>query len=216
MRFTEMGFIDNIFTTLEISRKKKEAAHTNYTNRNVFVMPNVNKEQLKLIKYDRKNIDNDIYRYDTKSESPALDFIWGESKSVENIIISGGTADERSRAILPFICKNQQTGIPIIILHIGDQILSDAIKDYCVSLEEITKNGVYYDVFRMMSSEDIAFLLYESIPKEISNPKMELLLRAIVEVLLRSESKVTFQNLANFPIANFMDKLNQGRGRGNR
>ena len=205
----KMGLLDNILTTLEISRKKKEASQTNYLNRNVYVMPYVNKEQLKLTKYDKKNQELDIYRYDTTSTTPALDFIWGGDNLHENHIISGGSSEERSRAVLPFVTKNQNHKIPIIALHTGNNELITVLKNNSIAYEGVSKNDQYYDVFRSMVSDDIVYLLYESSPKDFKNPKAELLLRAIVEVLLLTDGKVTFHGLANFPFARFMDILNK-------
>ena len=94
---------NSIYTALQNARTKKEirricdhASEANFQNRSVMIMPNENKQQLLLVTSDPS--DNDIYDYDTKSQTPALDFIWGENDYPEGEIVSGGEVRTRMEA----------------------------------------------------------------------------------------------------------------------
>jgi len=202
-------WMNNARTKKDIQRIYKDTAKANYTSRAVFAMPHLNKTQLLLTAVDTTEMDDDIYVYDSKSTTPALDYIWGEHENPESIVISGGKSDERNRAMMPFIHKSQEKGIPIIVLHTGNKNLETVISGHSVAYEFISRTGQYYDAFRSLPVDDIVFLLYETMPDDIASPNAETLIKSLLEMLLRTDGKVTFQSLAAFPIANLMDKLNK-------
>jgi len=205
-------WLTNARTKKDIKRIYKEATEANYVNRGVLVMPHLNKKQLLLTSGD--STDNDIYDYQTKSPTPAMDYIWGQSDKPESIIISGGKADKRVRAMTPFINKSQNQGIPVIAIHCGNRDLETLIKGNSVVCELISSGNLYFDAFRALPVDDIAFLLYETIPDDDVKPCAEALMRSILEVLLRTDGKVTFQNIAAFPSAKLMDELNKLKASG--
>ena len=205
---------NSIYTALQNARTKKEirricdhASEANFQNRSVMIMPNENKQQLLLVTSDPS--DNDIYDYDTKSQTPALDFIWGENDYPEGEIVSGGEVRTRMEALIPFVHKSQQEGIPLIALHSGNRDIGAMIREHSVDAEFIDRTNTYYDVFRGMPVDDIAYLLYETMPNDDSNPSSESLLRALIEVVLHKEGTVTIQNLAVFPILKLKDELDK-------
>ena len=200
-------WLTNARTKKDIKRIYKEATEANYVNRGVLAMPHLNKKQLLLTSSD--SADNDIYEYQTKSPTPAMDYIWGQSDKPESIIISGGKADERVRAMTPFINKSQNEGTPVIAIHSGNRDLETLIKSNSVACELISSGNLYYDAFRALPVDDIAFLLYETMPDDDVKASAEALIRSILEVLLRTNGKVTFQNIAAFPSAKLMDELNK-------
>lgn len=201
-----------IYTALQNARTKKEirqiydhASEANFQNRSVMVMPNVNKQQLLLVTAEPS--DNDVYDYDTKSSTPAIDYIWGETDYPEGEVVSGGDVKTRIEALVPFVHKSQQEGIPLIVLHNGNRELVSMIKMHSVDAEFIDCGNMYYDVFRGMPVDDIAYLLYETMPDDDSNPSSESLLRALIEVVLHKKGTVSIQSLASFPILNLKDEL---------
>lgn len=203
---------NTIYTALQNARTKKEirqvydqASEANFQNRSVMVMPNANKQQLLLATTEPS--DNDIYDYDTESSTPAIDYIWGETDYPEGEVVSGGDTRTRTEALVPFVHKSQQEGIPLIALHSGNRVLASMIKEHSVDAEFIDRGNTYYDVFRGMPIDDIAYLLYETMPDDVSNPSAESLLRALIEVVLHKKGTVTIQNLAAFPILNLKDEL---------
>ena len=171
------------------------------------IMPNENKQQLLLATSDPS--DNDIYDYDTKSSTPALDFIWGETDYPEGEVVSGGETRTRIEALIPFVHKSQQEGIPLIALHSGNKEIGSMIRNHSFDAEFIDRGNTYYDVFRGMPVDGIAYLLYETMPDDDSNPSSESLLRALIEVVLHKEGTVTIQNLATFPLLNLKDELDR-------
>ena len=200
------GWISSARTKKDIQKIYKKTSEANYTSRAVLALPHVNKTQLLLTSGD--STDNDIFVYESKSPTPAIDYIWGENENPESIVVSGGNPDERVRALMPFIHKSQQEGIPVIALHTGNRDLECLIAGHSVAREIIARGNLYYDAFRALPIEDMAFLLYETMPDDDASPSAEALIRALLEVLLRTEGKVTFQNLATFPLIKLIDKLN--------
>lgn len=201
-----------IYSALQNARTKKEirqiydqASEANFQNRSVMIMPHANKQQLLLASSEPN--DNDIYDYDSSSTTPALDFIWGETDYPEGEVVSGGDIKTRVDALVPFVHKSQQEGIPLIALHCGNRELLTMIKNHSVDFEFIDGANAYYDVFRGMPVDDIAYLLYETMPEDDSNPSTESFLRALIEVVLHKEGTVTIQNLATFPVLNLKDEL---------
>jgi len=168
-------WVNNARTKKDIQRIYKDAAEANYTSRAVFAMPHLNKPQLLLTAVDTTEINDDVYLYDSKSTTPALDYIWGEHDNPESIVISGGKPDERNRAMTPFIQKSQQKGIPIIVLHTGNKNLEKVISGHGVACEFISSTGQYYDAFRSLPVDDMVFLLYEAMPDDIASPNAEAL-----------------------------------------
>lgn len=201
-----------IHTALQNARTKKEiqqiytnAANANFQNRSVAVLPSINKQQLLLISGDPS--DNDIIDMTSQSATPAIDYIWGDSQNPEGAVVSGGQNDARIRALMPFVTKSQMEDIPLIALHNGNRDLEAMITQNSHDHEFISRNQYYYDVFRGMPVDDMAYLLYETMPDDDASPRAEALLRALLEVDLRKNGMVTFQNLAAFPLANLKDIL---------
>jgi hypothetical protein len=84
-----------IYRGVKKARTEKEirviyatASKANLQNRSVYVLPSANKQQLLLTSGEPS--DNDIYDYQTKSSTPAFDFIWGESNQLDGAVVSGG------------------------------------------------------------------------------------------------------------------------------
>jgi len=201
-----------IHTALQNARTKKEiraiythATEANFQNRSVAVLPSISKQQLLLITHDPT--DNDVYDYKSISNAPALDYIWSESNEPEGTIVSGGQNESRIRALMPFIRKSQNSGIPVIAIHTGNRNLEMMLEDESGDHEFISRSGYYYDVFRGMPVEDMAYLLYGTMPEERAIPAAEALIRALLEMVLRTRGAVTFQSLAAFPLADLKDNL---------
>lgn len=203
---------NSIYTALQNARTKKEiraiynhASEANFQNRSVMIMPNENRQRLLLAAAEPE--DNDIYEYDTKSPTPALDYIWGETEEPEGEVVSGGDNRARMEALVPFVHKSQQKGVPVVVLHNGNKEISSMLMEHSVDIELIERGCSYYDVFRGMPVDDIAYLLYETMPEDNSNPGSESLLRALIMVVLHKKGTVTIQNLATFPILRLKDEL---------
>jgi len=197
--------LQNAHTKKEIQAIYKHASEANFQNRSVFVLPNANKQQLLLVSGDPH--DNDIYDYQIESATPAMDYILGESKDPEGAVVSGGQSDARVRALIPFVHKSQQEKIPLIAIHNGNKELEAMINEHSVDREFISRGQLYYDVFRGMPIDDMAYLLYETMPENSTSPSSEALLHALLEVVLQTKRTVTFQNLAAFPLPDLKDIL---------
>lgn len=201
-----------IYTGLQNARTKKEvkelynrASEANFQNRSVAILPTVNKQQLMLTSGDPS--ENDVYDYSADSRTAALDYIWGESDNPEGIIVSGGQISERVCALIPFVHKAQGQGLPIIALHTGNNELNRMLYGHSVCSEFISKKDLYYDVFRGVPVEDIAYLLYETMPEDDASPAAEALLHSVLEVLSRTTGKITIQSLAEFSLVSLKAKI---------
>jgi hypothetical protein len=208
-----------IFTALQRARTKKEiqeiynqANETNFQNRQVGVVEGTNKQLLLLVSDDPG--DNDIIDYQPGSSTPAIDYIWGETDGPESSVVSGGENSGRVRALMPFVRKSQQEGIPLIALHTGNRELESMIGGNSAACEFVSRADFYYDVFRGMPVEDMAYLLYETMPEDDASPAAESLFRSLLEVVLRIKGTVTFQNLAAFPLPDLQDRLDGMRKTG--
>lgn len=201
-----------IYTALQNARTKKEiralyknASNANFQNRAVAVLPGVSKQQLLLTSGEPN--DNDVYDYQSQSGTAALDYIWGETDTPNSVIVSGGQNKERVCALIPFVHKAQAKNIPVIALHTGNADLEHMMQNHSRAAEFISRKGAFYDVFRSMPVDDIAFLLYETMPSGTATPAAESLLRALIEVLLLTDGKITLQNLASFPLITLKGKI---------
>ena len=201
-----------IYTALQNARTKKEiralykhASDANFQNRAVAVLPGISKQQLLLTSGEPD--DNDVYDYQSQSGTAALDYIWGETNTPNSVIVSGGQNKERVCALIPFVHKAQAENIPVIALHTGNADLERMIQNHSRATEFISRRGVFYDVFRGMPVDDIAFLLYETMPSDTATPAAESLLRALIEVLLLTDGKITLHNLAAFPLITLKSKI---------
>lgn len=192
--------LQNAYTKKEIKTLYKHAADANFHNRAVALLPGLSKKELLLTTGEPD--DNDIYDYQTKSNTAALDYIWGQGDATESLVISGGNNDERIKALIPFIYRAQTSSNlqPIVILYSGNQPLKNMISKYSREVGFIDKNELYYDVFRGMPTDDIATLLYDTIPEGLATPVAESLLRAAVEVLLRTDGAVNLHNLGTLQL----------------
>ncbi len=203
-----------IYTALQNAKTKKEvrelydrASEANFKNRSVAILPSINKQQLLLTSGDPS--ENDIYDYQSDSNTAALDYIWGESEEPEGIIVSGGQSPDRACALIPFVCKAQIKEIPVVVLHTGNSDLEQMIPDHSRAYEFISRKDAYYDVFRGLPVEDIAYLLYETMPQDSTNPAAESLLHALLEILSRTSGNITIQSLAAFPLLSLKTKIDK-------
>jgi len=201
-----------IYTALQNARTKKEvrelynrASEANFKNRSVAILPSINKQQLLLTSGDPS--ENDIYDYQSNSNTAALDYIWGESDEPEGIIVSGGQPIDRVCSLIPFVHKAQAKGVPVIVLHTGNADLENMIQNHSRDCEFISRKDTYYDVFRGLPVEDIAYLLYETMPQDSTNPAAESLLHALLEILSRTSGNITIQSLAAFPLLSLKTKI---------
>lgn len=198
--------IQNARTKKEIRALYQHASEANFQNRAVAVLPGISKEQLLLTSGEPD--DNDIYDYQSQSRTPALDYIWGESSAPNSVIVSGGRNRERVCALIPFVHKAQSENIPVIVLHSGNTDLEQMIRNHSRDCEYISRKDCYYDVFRGMPVDDIAFLLYETMTdSSTATPAAESLIRALIEVLLLTDGKITMNNLASFPLITLKSKV---------
>lgn len=203
---------NKIYTALQNARSKKEiraiyksASEANFQNRAVAILPGISKQQLLLT--SGEPADNDVYDYQSKSCTPALDFIWGETSTPNSVIVSGGQNSARVCALIPFVRKAQAEDIPVIVLHTGNAELESMIQKHSRISELVSRKCLFYDVFRGMPSDDIAFLLFETMPSDSATPAAESLLRALIEVLLLTDGKITLHNLSTFPLITLKSKI---------
>ena len=65
-----------------------------------------------------------------------------------------------------------------------------------------------------MPVEDIAYLLYDTMPEGDANPAAEALFRAMLEVLSRTAGSVSIQGLSAFPLVSLKPKIDDMRKTG--
>lgn len=216
---TSLWTSNMIYTALQNARSKKEikalykhASDANFQNRAVAILPGINKQQLLLTSGEPD--DNDVYDYRSQSVTAALDYIWGDNNTPNSTIVSGGQNKERVCSLIPFIHKAQAENIPVIVLHTGNSELERMILNHSRAIELISKKDCFYDVFRGMPVDDIAFLLFETMPEETATPAAESLLRALIEVLLLTDGKITLQNMAAFPLITLKNQIDTMKNKG--
>lgn len=215
-----MGWLGNtLYTGLQNAKTKREiraiykrASDANFQNRAVAVFPGISKQQLLLTTGEPD--DNDVYDYQSKSNTAALDYIWGPDNTASSLIVSGGQNKNRVCALIPFVHKAQAEGLPIIAVHSGNSELETMIQNHSRGIEVISQRSCFYDAFRGMPVDDIAFLLYETMPAETANPAAESLMRALIEVLLLTDGKITLKNLASFPLMTLKNTIDSMHANG--
>ena len=200
---TVSHWMNNAKTKKDIKRIHQQAIEANYVNRAVFAPPSV--DTLQLLLTTKEATDNDVYRYDSENENLGLNFIWGEDSSPQNTIVSGGTVQDRVSALMPFINKSQQQGLPVFVLHTNNKDLEQMVKDNSVVCECLSDRGFYYNPFRSLPADDMIYLLTETMDGE---PKAENVLRALVDTIIHKEGAINIENLSNFPLASLIDELN--------
>ena len=197
--------LQNAHTKKEVRTLYKQASEANFQNRAVAVLAGVSKQQLLLT--SGKLEEDDVYDYRAQSGTAALDYIWGRTNIPNNIIVSGGQNKDRVCALIPFVHKAQTENIPVIAIHTNNLELEQMIQKHSKGYEIISQNNCFYDVFRGMPVDDIAFLLYETMPENEATPAAESLLRALIEILLLVDGKITVHNLAQFPLITLKNKI---------
>lgn len=197
--------LQNARTKKEIRALYKHASEANFQNRAVAVLSGISKQQLLLTSGEPD--DNDVYDYQSESATAALDFIWGDTNAPGSVVISGGQNRERVCALIPFVHKAQTENMPVIALHAGNADLEQMLLNHSRDCEFISRKGCFYDVFRGMPVDDIAFLLYETMPEDTASPAAESLLRALIEVLLITDGKITLSTLAAFPLVSLKNRI---------
>ena len=83
------------------------------------------------------------------------------------------------------------------------------ISSHSRAYEFISRKDTYYDVFRGLPVEDIAYLLYETMPQDSTSPAAESLLHALLEILSRTSGNITIQSLAAFPLLSLKSKIDE-------
>lgn len=76
----------------------------------------------------------------------AIDYIWRLSNDLEGEVVSGGDGKSRVDALIPFVHKSHQNGIPLITLHAGNKYLAPMLKAHCVAAE----NYYLYSIFEVI------------------------------------------------------------------
>lgn len=203
------GMMDTARTKRDIKRISKQVNESNVASRNVMVMPYVNETQLLLAADGEK----DTYICNAAGNNPALDFIWGEDNKVESIVVSGGQQELRAKALIPFIHKAQSEGIPIIALSDGNKYLNDSIMGNSVFCEKVGTRDFYYDIFRGVPVDDIAEIIYRTMPED-TKPAAEALLRSLINIVLLKHGTVNFDLMARYPLRDYMADLDELKDKG--
>ena len=204
--------IQNSRTKREIQTLYQQASDANYKNRAVAIIPGISKQQLLLTSGEPD--DNDVYEYNSQSNTAALDYIWGQENTLNSVVVSGGQKNERVCALIPFVHKAQSENIPVIALHTGNDELEEMLKNNSRDYESISRKNCFYDVFRGMPADDIAFLLYETMPKELCTPAAESLIRSLVELLDLTSGKLTLDKMASFPLITLKNQIDTMKNNG--
>ena len=195
-------------TKKQIKKLVQQVDDANYQARSVYLIPEITPSSLLLT----TGSDIDVYRYNSNSKSPGLDCIWGDSDDPECMIVSGGSNSARVRALMPFVRKAQIRNIPVIVLHCGNRELEQLVSssENSRGTETVGKGRKYYDMFRGLPVDDIARILYETMPDNTS-PDAEAYLRATINFILKRDGTVNLKLLSTLlsgnQIRNFSNAL---------
>ncbi len=190
-----------IASEVQTARKFHKAAKASTQNRSVFIAPGMNKNLLLL---------NDDPAYDdVKVKNLSwLDYIYPEDETLGNLIISGGTDRERSKAFMPFIMEAQKNNIPVIAIHNNNHELEKILQGYSHEVQIISQGNrnLYFNIFGGLKTDDIVRLLVKSLDDEPEHG-FESLLRALIEFMLLRDGTISLHNMAAFSINNFTTEL---------
>ncbi|MCL1988188.1 MAG: hypothetical protein FWG64_09505 [Firmicutes bacterium] len=199
------GGLNNAQTQQEIEKMHQKAIEENTKNRQVFIVPSVKHQDLLLTSSEE---DKDII-FVENSPSLAFNCIWGNNPKVENTVVSGGENDSRIRALIPFVQRINAENSPLVVLHNGNQKLEEMLKNYSKNYSkncECIGKSLYYNAFESMDSEDISSLLEKIMPQPTITAAKSLL-QAVIKTIWETQNTVNFQNLANFPMQNGLNIL---------
>lgn len=205
-----------IFNALQRSRSKRDVkklyqqvSDSNFANRGVYLLPGgQTKQQLRLISGDD---ENDVYDYTVpRNQNPGdvgWQFVYGSSDEPEGTIVSGGSTEDRVAALVPFVVKAREKGMPVIAIHYGNSKLEKMLSVWSNDYEIISRQSCFYDPFRGMPPEDIAFILYQAMPEGLATPTAATLLQAVTEIMAYTEDSTDLETLARFPILGISSAL---------
>lgn len=196
--------IRNAATSFSEGRRIRGTEKASRDNRGVWVSSSVDKKAL-CLNDDPKFDDTETIR-DADNE-PALGYLAGDSECPESVIISGGTDEDRCKALIPFIFKSQNKNMPIVILHNSDSELEAMIAGCCKVHEIVSRDGRYCDIFAGLIPDDIVSLIYDTICEDKAKEGTESLLRALVNVVLTRKPEACVEDIASFPIGRLRDGI---------
>ena len=168
-------------SAIQAGRRIRASAQASRDNRGVFVSSSIDKRSIGL--NDDPRFDDTETVRDLDSE-PALGYIAGDSTYPESVIVSGGSDEERCRALLPFVLKSQRNGLPIVAIHCADSALEDMISSVYSEFDIVSRKSMYCDIFAGLSADSITMLLYDTIDDDKPEKGTKSLLRALVDVFL--------------------------------
>ena len=198
-----------IFNMLQRSRSKRDvrklyqdAADANFINRGVYLLPGgQTKQQLRLVS---GSDENDVYDYTVaRNQNPGdvgWQFVYGSNDDPEGTIVSGGANEDRVAALIPFVVKAREAGMPMIAIHYGNTKLERMLAVWANDYEIVSRNQCVYDAFRGMPPEDIAYVLYQSMPENMATPAAATLLQAVTEIMAYTDDNTDLETLSRFPI----------------
>ena len=190
-----------IVSEVQTARKFHRAAKVSTQNRSVFIAPEINKNLLPL------NDDPDYDDVQVKNLS-WLDYIYPDGETLGNLIISGGTDKERSKAFIPFIMEAQKNNIPVIAIHNNNHELEKLLQRYSSEVQIISQGNrkLYFNIFGGLNTDNIVRLLIKSLDDEPEHG-FDSLLRALIEFLLLRDGTISLHNMAAFSINDFTTEL---------
>ena len=197
--------VRNAAASFQDGRRIKRTALASKNNRRVWLSSSVNKQEL--------HINDDPYFDDTETirdenNEPALGYIAGESELPESIIISGGTNEDRSKALIPFVLKSQNNSMPIVVIHDSDSVLESMITSCCKVCELVSRDESYCDIFAGLIPDDIVSLICYTIGDDKLKEGTEPLLYALVNVVLTRRPEACIEDMASFPLDKLRDEIN--------
>ncbi|MBQ7545195.1 MAG: hypothetical protein IJT02_09675 [Synergistaceae bacterium] len=182
-------------------KRIRRTARASKNNRGVRVSSSVDKNAICL--NDDPKFD-DTETVTDKDAEPALDYLKGDSKLPESVVVSGGTEADRCRTLMPFIYRSQTSNMPLVIIHNSDSTLESMIASSCKVHEIISAKGLYCDIFAGLIPDDIVRLISDTIGEDNGT---ESLLRALVNVVLTKRPDACIEDIASFPLGKLRDGI---------
>ena len=166
-----------------------------------FVIDKVNNRRIK--KYNKQSRGLEQYK------SITTDVLFPVDSYAENILISGGSADERLRFSEQIIRNCITHNRPIIILHVGNLGLEQIVEQNGYGIVA-SKYNKQFDAFTSFKLPEIFQVLMDTCKSRYDiKPAGRYILQIIHELLAAKKQRPYFVNCANMPIHQLSAEINK-------
>jgi hypothetical protein len=146
-----------------------------------------------------------------------LDCLFDAEGTPYSTIISGGSVQSRTAALIELLSRVAAIRMPVIILHAGNKLLSSRLtRKNCCAYLPADKSFCEFDLFTRLKPDLAAGMLYETAKRTVSaSVNCYKAIRLGCELIQLAGERCSLQNLCTFPwwdmgsfILDHQDKLN--------